>query len=126
MTNGSGRRFVVSALVAVAMSVVGCGGQEVSDQDEPFMHEGEVTALDVCSNTTNLSHCETVTCSSAQLYRNYNPNTDNFSDPFNTVTYGMVLNVHNAPDRRFGPRGVRIYNSGIWGFVSGNCVSGGL
>jgi hypothetical protein len=123
MTFGFVKHVVVAA---VALSVVGCGGPETLDADEATPEQGEVTALDVCSNTENLSHCETVVCGSGYLYRNYNASTDDFSDPYNTVYSGQTLNVRNAPYRRYGPRGVRVFNSGIWGFVSANCVSGGF
>jgi hypothetical protein len=105
-------------------------GEQLADITAEVMsgarNEGKVSALDSCSNTENLSHCETVTCQSAQLYRNYNASADDFMDPYATVYYGQTLNIRNAPYRRYGPRGVRVFYAGIWGFVSANCVSGGF
>jgi len=130
MTFGFSKRFVMSAFVA--LSVAACGGPETLDAEEAAVapeaarDEGQVTALDVCSNTENLSHCETVTCQSAQIYRNYNPTADDFSDPYATVYNGQTVNVRNAPYRRYGPRGVRVFHAGLWGFISANCVSGGF
>lgn len=130
MSFGFSKRFVMSAFVALSMAA--CGGPETPEAQEEAVAqeaapgEGQVSALDICSNTDNLTHCETVTCQSAGLYRNYNATADDFSDQFATVYYGYQLNVRNAPYRRYGPRGVRIFYQGTWGFVSANCVSGGF
>jgi hypothetical protein len=86
--------------------------------------KGTVSAMDTCSNTQNLSHCETVTCSSTWFYLNYSG--DNFQDPYAQFGYGATVNVRNAPYRRLGARGVRVFYAGLWGYMSGNCLSGGL
>ncbi len=51
---------------------------------------------------------------------------DWFRGQFASVWPGTYINVRNAPYRRYGPRGVRVFYNNDWGFMSGNCLTGGL
>lgn len=72
-------------------------------------------------------HCELTVvrpgCTPTTFWLNYNPDRDDFSDP-----YGERLNppekvsVRDEPYRRYGSRGVRAYHDGRYGFYSVNCV----
>jgi hypothetical protein len=67
-------------------------------------------------------HSVMVDCASTQFYRNYNPYTDDFSDPDGTYYYGQYVNIRTG-DERSGPRGVRAYQN-EWGWFSRNCLQG--
>lgn len=67
-------------------------------------------------------HPVMVDCQSTRFYRNYNPGTDDFSDPDGTYTYGQYVNIRTG-DERSGPRGVRGYEN-EWGWFSRNCLQG--
>jgi hypothetical protein len=67
-------------------------------------------------------HAVMVDCASTQFYRNYNPHTDDFSDPDGTYYYGQYVNIRTG-DERSGPRGVRAYQN-EWGWFSRNCLRG--
>ena len=67
-------------------------------------------------------HPVMVDCQSTIFYRNYNPSTDNFSDPAGTYYYGQYVSIRTG-DERSGPRGVRGYEN-EWGWFSRNCLQG--
>lgn len=67
-------------------------------------------------------HLVMVDCASTQFYRNYNPSTDDFSDPVATYTYGQYVHIRTG-DERSGPRGTRGYEN-MWGWFSRNCLQG--
>jgi hypothetical protein len=67
-------------------------------------------------------HSVMVDCASTQFYRNYDPSSDNFSDPVATYTYGQLVSIRTG-DERSGPRGVRGYEN-MWGWFSRNCLQG--
>jgi hypothetical protein len=83
----------------------------------------------VCDDPNNRTHCELSLdepgCRPTRAYLNYvgDDFRDPYGDPINPNTW---INVRNQPYRRYGPRGVRVFYQGKWGFVSGNCLSGGL
>ena len=69
-------------------------------------------------------HCEQVwPCDTAQTYLNYFPDVDDFRDPWGRLLVQLEqANVRNEPYRRYGPRGVRVYQFGRHGFMSNNCL----
>src|SRR3954468_12013093 len=67
-------------------------------------------------------HSVMVDCPSTDFYRNYNPYTDDFSDPDGTYYYGQYVNIRTG-DERSGPRGTRAYQN-EWGWFSRNCLQG--
>jgi hypothetical protein len=79
-----------------------------------------------CYVTDNLTHCEQVAnvsgCNPTSMWLNYDPTADHFSGVYGPPAYaGEYINVRNAPYRRYGPRGVRVFRTGTWGFMSVNC-----
>lgn len=80
-----------------------------------------------CHETDNYTHCEQSLnksgCNPTYAYLNYNDTTDNFSGQYGAPIYpGEWMNVRNAPYRKIGPRGVRIYRIDRWLFMSDNCL----
>ncbi len=74
-------------------------------------------------------HCESTIvrsgCTPTTFWLNYNPTTDNFSDPSgHKLNPPEQVSVRDEPYRRYGPRSVRAEHDGIYGFYSMNCVSG--
>lgn len=67
-------------------------------------------------------HLVMVDCTSTVFYRNYDPSSDNFSDPDGTYYYGDQVRIRTG-DERSGPRGVRGYTN-AWGWFSRNCLQG--
>jgi len=81
----------------------------------------------VCHDNTNLTHCEQSLnksgCNPTYAYLRYDDLTDNFSGQYGAPIYpGEWMNVRNAPYRKIGPRGVRIYRIDRWLFMSDNCL----
>jgi len=86
-----------------------------------------------CADPDNLTHCEQVVdtpgCNPTSAYLRYPqpPGSDTFVEPYGPAAVpGEYINVRNATYRRYGPRGVRVFRSGTWLFMSGNCLTGGL
>jgi hypothetical protein len=94
-----------AAAVALAVGAIGAGvaGTAHADNGATF-------------------HPVMVDCPSTDFYRNYNPATDDFSDPDGTYHYGDVVSIRTG-DERSGPRGVRGYTN-AWGWFSRNCLQG--
>lgn len=69
------------------------------------------------------THTERVVCQKTGYYRNYNPNTDNFSDLVQYYYRGDSIRTRDAPYRTRGPRGVVVYMNNSWGFMSSSCVT---
>jgi hypothetical protein len=67
-------------------------------------------------------HSVMIDCPSTYFYRNYNPGTDDFSDPDGQYVSGQFVNIRTG-DERSGPRGVRAYQN-EWGWFSRNCLQG--
>lgn len=67
-------------------------------------------------------HSVMIDCTSTDFYRNYNPPTDDFSDPDGTYYYGQYVNIRTG-DERSGERGTRAYQN-EWGWFSRMCLQG--
>jgi hypothetical protein len=67
-------------------------------------------------------HLVMIDCASTDFYRNYNPSTDDFSDPHGTYYYGDQVKIRTG-DERSGPRGTRGYTD-AWGWFSRMCLQG--
>jgi hypothetical protein len=67
-------------------------------------------------------HSVMIDCPSTDFYRNYNPPTDDFSDPDGKYYYGQYVNIRTG-DERSGERGTRAYQN-EWGWFSRMCLQG--
>lgn len=87
-----------------------------------------VTYPGSCNPNAQYSHCERVVdragCRPAEVWLNYDPPTDHFSDHFGWVDAGQQVNVRDAPYRTYGPRAVRVYFNAHWDFMSDTCLTG--
>jgi hypothetical protein len=103
------RRFRLAgqtAALALAVGAIGVGAAGTA-------HAGDGATF----------HSVMVDCSSTYFYRNYNPGTDDFTDPSGApYVYGQMVNIRTG-DERSGPRGVRAYQN-EWGWFSRNCLQG--
>ena len=70
------------------------------------------------------THCEPNQCTAAHFYRNYDPTADKFSDEYSTPLGNEQGDIRDEPYRRYGPRGVRAFHDGQWGFYSRTCFPG--
>jgi hypothetical protein len=75
-----------------------------------------------CNGT--YTHCETNQCSAAHFYRNYDPTADHFFDEYGAPLGQEQGDIRDEPYRRYGPRGVRGFHAGQWGFYSKTCFPG--
>lgn len=72
-------------------------------------------------------HTEYVTCGSARLYRNYDPDLRRFLTPTDVVfRYGQAIAVrddHPIHYRLYGALAVRVHMANRWGFVRKTCLA---
>lgn len=81
-------------------------------------------AATACTSTAK-ARCNDRAARPTTFWLNYNPTTDDFSDPNgHTLNPPEQVSVRNEPYRRYGPRSVRAEHDGRYGFYSKNCVSG--
>ena len=83
------------------------------------------STTDTCSVTDNLTHCESVIntpgCDPTYAYLRYV--NDDFMAPYGPAAYpGERINVRNSPYRAQAPRGVRVFRTAEWLWMSDNCL----
>ncbi len=84
---------------------------------------GTTASAEPCNGT--YTHCETNQCEAGRFYRNYDPGSDHFSSEYGgALVRGEQGDIRDEPYRRYGPRGVRGFHSGQWGFYSTACFPG--
>jgi hypothetical protein len=108
MSGTTPRRFRFAghaAALALAVGAIGAGAAGTA-------HAGDGASF----------HLVMVDCPSTDFYRNYNPPTDDFSDPHGTYYYGDQVKIRTG-DERSGERGVRGYTD-AWGWFSRTCLQG--
>jgi hypothetical protein len=101
-------RLLSSILAATAMSA-----------GLALVPSGTATA-DACNGT--YTHCETNQCPQGVFYLNYDPTADHFSGERGVpLVQNEQGDIRDEPYRRYGPRGVRAFHDGSWGFYSTTC-----
>ena len=101
------RRILATAILAAGVTVVPAG----------------TASAEPCNGT--YTHCETNQCEAGRFYRNYDPTANRFSWEYGApLVRGEQGDIRDEPYRRYGPRGVRGFHSGQWGFYSTACFPG--